>query len=579
MMENEPIRIFISSIFSTYERQRQAAIDAISDLANESFSITVVRAEDFPSQDPSPQRACLEGVGASNIYLGIFGSKYSHPTFEEYQEALKQKKPCILFEENGKKDPVQKKFLQEIKDWEGGHFINFFGNPDDLKYKVSRALRDLIQSFLPLYLKSLVNEFGKLQLTPLDDQCFPIDQIVPLRLAMIKKDDEKESFQNSQVKQGSFSEVIKHHEPLIVISPSGSGKTVGLRQLVFELAKESLKSEKSGLDKLQSSSSAQPLLPIYIHLLTYQGSLIEQIRDFVGSHGIRSDTNHVKSFLKNANVLLMLDGFDEVTDNRDKQKLLADIKDLKRAYKIRYMITTRTIGPATVVGGTTFEVSPFEDGDIEQVFCTQLGVAKGQRLFQLLDDRRLVDPFRRPMMTWFVASAYKANLLTTIISAQGWLYQKVFEDYFFKKGKKITLSLVGNHEKKTKLKLGLLMRLAYEMLQLDRLELDEVQADGHCEDQLHREGYHSPTELREALLSELFDDGLIERCAGMVRFWHPSFRDYFASCKLKEYLRLKQFGMRQIAKLSKHSRWHESIIFLCGILDDSKARMLLSLLV
>ena len=140
-------RIFISSVMRDFGPQRAAAREAVITLRQ-----TPVMAEDFGAKPISSQTACHEGVRTSEIYVGIFGTRYGYvapksglaATEEEFNEARKLGLPILCFEQNGPKEPPQATFLQRIKDYENGYAIVFFDTADELKMLVVQAIHDLI---------------------------------------------------------------------------------------------------------------------------------------------------------------------------------------------------------------------------------------------------------------------------------------------------------------------------------------------------------------------------------------------------------------------------------------------------
>jgi len=61
--------------------------------------------------------ASLRAVRHSNVYLGLFGSKFSDATAEEFREAVKYSKPCFIYVKKvTRKDDILEKFIDdEIK--------------------------------------------------------------------------------------------------------------------------------------------------------------------------------------------------------------------------------------------------------------------------------------------------------------------------------------------------------------------------------------------------------------------------------------------------------------------------------
>jgi Domain of unknown function (DUF4062) len=128
-------RIFISSVMKDFASQRSAAKEAVLLL-----------------RQISSQTACHEGVRTSDVYVGIFGTRYGYvartsglaATEEEFNEARRLGLPVLCFEQKGSKEPPQATFLQRIKDYENGYAVVSFGTADELKMAVVQAIHDHI---------------------------------------------------------------------------------------------------------------------------------------------------------------------------------------------------------------------------------------------------------------------------------------------------------------------------------------------------------------------------------------------------------------------------------------------------
>lgn len=140
----QPARIFISSVMRDFAAERDTARAAVS-----SLRLQPVMAEDFGAQPYSPQIACLEGVRSSDVYLGVFGSRYGSRTAsgksateEEFDEALARGVPILCFVQSGEKEPELEAFLQRVRQYETGFLVARFTTPAELTLGVVQALND-----------------------------------------------------------------------------------------------------------------------------------------------------------------------------------------------------------------------------------------------------------------------------------------------------------------------------------------------------------------------------------------------------------------------------------------------------
>lgn len=139
------MKIFLSSLISGMEEFREAAVRAARSLGHE-----VIRAEDFGARPESPQIACLDGVRQAEAVILIMGEQYGSvqlsgrsATHEEYREARERCPVLAMVQKDAEYDDAQEEFLNEIRDWVGGHHTNSFSNADQLHDTVVRALHEL----------------------------------------------------------------------------------------------------------------------------------------------------------------------------------------------------------------------------------------------------------------------------------------------------------------------------------------------------------------------------------------------------------------------------------------------------
>jgi hypothetical protein len=109
-----------------------------------------VVAEDFGAQPNSPQIACLKGLRSADLVVLILGGRYGYiqgtsgvsPTHEEYLEA-RGRKPVLTFVQSGvERDEQKAQFINEVNEWQTGHFRGSFKTADELRNLVTRAIHD-----------------------------------------------------------------------------------------------------------------------------------------------------------------------------------------------------------------------------------------------------------------------------------------------------------------------------------------------------------------------------------------------------------------------------------------------------
>lgn len=139
------MNVFVSSVIGGMETCRDAAADATATLGH-----TAKRSEDYGASPESSQVVCLRGVRDADCVVLILGERYGHvqesglsATHEEYREA-RDRKDVLAFAERGMTpEEQQEAFLTEVRNWAAGHAIQEFGDEDELKKLVIRALANL----------------------------------------------------------------------------------------------------------------------------------------------------------------------------------------------------------------------------------------------------------------------------------------------------------------------------------------------------------------------------------------------------------------------------------------------------
>lgn len=143
-------RVFLSSKIMGLEEFREAAL-----LAIESLDLEALRAEAQPARPGTPQTVCLELVRQAEVVVLLLGREYGQiqpsglsATEEEFQEAVRLRRPVLAFVVAQDFDHQQKDFVSRARAWEGGTFGPTCLTPATLQAQVVRALLG-IQSSVP----------------------------------------------------------------------------------------------------------------------------------------------------------------------------------------------------------------------------------------------------------------------------------------------------------------------------------------------------------------------------------------------------------------------------------------------
>lgn len=138
------VKVFVSSVMRDQGEWRDAARGAI-----ETLGLQAVMAEDFGASPNAPRTECLAAVRDADVMILILGSEYGElqasglsATHEEYREA-REATPVLAFVHRGSaRTGDQARFVDEVREWEGGQYTGSFSDAAQLRDKVIRALFD-----------------------------------------------------------------------------------------------------------------------------------------------------------------------------------------------------------------------------------------------------------------------------------------------------------------------------------------------------------------------------------------------------------------------------------------------------
>lgn len=150
---DSPLRVFISSTFEDLEAHRRAVIDALTQMGAD-----VRGMENFGAQPSPVKEVCLQQVRDSQVYVGLFGTRYGTIDREtdksftelEYREATRLGLdrriyfphpdlaiPARYVEDDAGKTQALNKLKAELRD---AHTADYFKEPEHLAERVCLAL-------------------------------------------------------------------------------------------------------------------------------------------------------------------------------------------------------------------------------------------------------------------------------------------------------------------------------------------------------------------------------------------------------------------------------------------------------
>ena len=148
------------------EEWRDAARSAIDTLG-----LQAVMAEDFGASPNAPRTECLAAVRDADVMILILGSEYGQPlasglsaTHEEYREARESTPVLAFVHKCSVRTGDQARFVDEVREWESGHYTGSFTDAAELRDNMFRALFEFQGAVetMPLDAEALNDRAGEL---------------------------------------------------------------------------------------------------------------------------------------------------------------------------------------------------------------------------------------------------------------------------------------------------------------------------------------------------------------------------------------------------------------------------------
>jgi hypothetical protein len=455
----------------------------------------------------------------------------------------------------------------QIRAFPSREFISQF---QELKYHQGRseqlnevaAALGLSLATWPRYLQVLLRELEYVELSPVDMEGMSMDSFSPVNLTAEEMNDDGVMVSRTY----RLPEAVNKQARTLVIGSGGSGKTTALRWLAFTMAKQRVGNDPAG-DAPQGERSDGPI-PVLVELSRYEGSLVDHIRKTLEVREVKASETALIEWLDNGRMFLLLDGFDEVGD---KRRFVADLKDLAlRAPAARIALTSRATQALIthpLPDFARYEVGPLDDAQITAIFRMRLGHDRAEELFRVIENQNLLEAVRQPLMAWLISLAYTELTPEQLPLARGVLYQTVIDKHILRIWEAKHYQELVDYWLAQKIEC--LARIGYEMVLLNASSLEEGKVEEICRRENVREG-PAPAEVVAKLLGHLYTTDIVKNAGGKVLFWHLSFRDYFAAVWLKNH-----FNLWKTLSLSWQPQWHDTLIMLAGLLEDSQAKSFL----
>ena len=250
-------------------------------------------------------------------------------------------------------------------------------------------------------------------------------------------------------------------------------------------------------------------------------------------------------------LFFLLDGYNEISSETAKNKLLLEIKEMKRKYPaIRFLITSRNnLADCFSTGGELpflcKRVNPLQDTQIQDFFKQLFGTERAEQEWQTLTHSNCMDILRSPMALAMYAYTLKKDVIPTaplphrLPETTGELICNFIEQV------KRTPTLNGTSEEReqTNFAMQMLYYIAYCMTRNGSFRMDEFSMRNTVQDAIAFYKTYSPHPMPDTFAATFWE---IEHKMGFLiepqhadqdfRFYHQNFRDYFYANFLLEII-------------------------------------------
>lgn len=322
---------------------------------------------------------------------------------------------------------------EKRKTYKGKH-LDFDGLPDDLKYaqSIELTIADRLQrlhSAPDMLIKTVVEKLiknikqgypawsAKINFTPQEGTLSDKNPVNHLEVSWLRKKQraqfgdapEHENTSFETFRSGPLLDALESPEnaKVVLLGDPGIGKSTAVEFLMYEYA---------------SRFDENGTVPILVRLKLYKGKkwLEKEIMDLLGGISLGE-------LVKNYNILLLLDGFNEVS-NKKASSLEGEIAKLLKT-GCRAIITSRKFNYPTFNDFTTCEIEPLSNKKIREYIGKTFNiedVKEIDRRFNAIENKGILNISRVPLFLHFICERLAEDLV--LPESRGELLEQLVRD-------------------------------------------------------------------------------------------------------------------------------------------------------
>lgn len=419
------------------------------------------------------------------------------------------------------------------------------------------------------YCKNVAGDLRKLKILgmvrPRD-----LEQIfIPLRIREYVRRDLPQGSGNGKVPAATlgFHDALEQFSHIVILGDPGAGKTTLAKHATVLCAERKLR------------INGRTYLPIYVPLNELKPFLTDEeaskrefediLADVLKSYGFPEAKDFLIKHLKYGDCLILLDGFDELANERHQETVALKTRDLARSYdeNNRIVLTSRVAGfrGALFSRFTTLEISdlPFEQA---KAFVTRwFGDVpdKAERLINILqDNRRLQLLANNPLMLAVICITFEYHEILPQRRVD--LYERCVDTLIrlWDESRGIDReALFDAGQKET-----VLRHVAFDFHVARKTDFSKAELLASIRKHLPKakEKHYRDEEFLEEILEHT---GIIcQKAQDTFAFQHLTFQEYLAAQVLAKDL---EMGTKFILDHLDDSWWVEPIVLTAGILRDA----------